>query len=61
MKKYIIRYRPSIGSFLDIHKIEWTSNDTQYQNWDDTITIQLTDDEEFATLIIDYVKWLDTI
>ena len=56
MKSYTIDYRYALGSFLDLREVKWTPSDD-----DTSVTFQLENDEQFATLILEYAEWVENI
>lgn len=55
MKSYTINYRYAIGSFLDSNGTDWSVNDGT------SVTLQLENDEHFASLILEYAEWVENI
>lgn len=56
MKSYTIDYRYALGSFLDWREVKWIPSDD-----DTSVTFQLENDEQFATLILEYAEWVENI
>ena len=55
MKSYTIDYRYALGSFLDSNDINWSVNDGT------SVTLELENDEKFASLILEYAEWVENI